>query len=80
MRAQAQRARTQLLQEVVGLMQAAGIDAFIGNTSEELAMANLASLPTVVSCCMHPIGCSPCVSRSHAAVSDGVHARCWRAS
>ena len=29
-------------------MQAAGIDAFIGNTSEELAMANLASLPTVV--------------------------------
>ena len=48
---QAQRARTQLLQEVVGLMQAAGIDAFIGNTSEELAMANLASLPTVVSCC-----------------------------
>ena len=45
---QAQRARTRLLQEVVGLMEAAGIDAFIGNTSEELALANLASLPTVV--------------------------------
>jgi hypothetical protein len=57
---QAQRARTQLLQEVVGLMAAAGVDAFIGNTSEELAMANLASLPTVVrSCCLsaHPATC-----------------------
>lgn len=45
---QAQRARTRLVQEVVDLMDAAGIDAFIGNTSEELAMANLVSMPTVV--------------------------------
>ena len=29
-------------------MAAAGIDAFVGNTSEELAMANLISMPTVV--------------------------------
>jgi hypothetical protein len=47
--AQAQRARSMLVKEVIGLMDAAGIDAFIGNTSEELAMANLVSLPTVVS-------------------------------
>lgn len=46
---QAQRARTMLVKEVMDLMQAAGIDAFIGNTSEELALANLASLPTLVS-------------------------------
>ncbi|CAL5229954.1 g13383 [Coccomyxa viridis] len=52
---QAQRARTALLQEVVGLMAEAGIDAFIGNTSEELAMANLASLPTIAV----PLGTQP---------------------
>ncbi|CAK0784217.1 hypothetical protein CVIRNUC_007421 [Coccomyxa viridis] len=52
---QAQRARTRLLQEVVGLMSKAGIDAFIGNTSEELAMANLASLPTIAV----PLGTQP---------------------
>ena len=52
---QAQRARTALLQEVVGLMAAAGVDAFIGNTSEELAMANLASLPTMAV----PLGTQP---------------------
>ncbi|BDA44986.1 Glutamyl-tRNA(Gln) amidotransferase subunit A [Coccomyxa sp. Obi] len=44
---QAQRARTMLVKEVLDIMQAAGIDAFIGNTSEELAMANLVSLPTM---------------------------------
>lgn len=44
---QAQRARGILAREVVGAMQAAGLDAFIGNASEQLAMANLASLPTV---------------------------------
>ena len=52
---QAQRARIALLQEVVGLMSAARIDAFIGNTSEELAMANLASLPTLAV----PLGTQP---------------------
>lgn len=52
---QAQRARTALLQEIVGLMSTAGIDAFIGNTSEELAMANLASLPTMAV----PLGTQP---------------------
>ena len=36
-------------------MAAAGIDAFIGNTSEELAMANLASLPTMAV----PLGIQP---------------------
>ncbi|EIE21164.1 amidase signature enzyme [Coccomyxa subellipsoidea C-169] len=44
---QAQRARTMLVKEVVDLMQAAGIDAFIGNASEELALANLVSMPTL---------------------------------
>ncbi len=38
-----------LVKEVVDLMQAAGIDAFIGNASEELALANLVSMPTLVS-------------------------------
>ena len=52
---QAQRARTALLQEIVNLMSTAGIDAFIGNTSEELAMANLASLPTMAV----PLGTQP---------------------
>ena len=36
-------------------MAAAGVDAFIGNTSEELAMANLASLPTMAV----PLGTQP---------------------
>lgn len=43
-----------LVKEVLDIMQAAGIDAFIGNTSEELAMANLVSLPTMV-WLVHPI-------------------------
>lgn len=47
------------MKEVLDLMQAAGIDAFIGNTSEELAMANLVSLPTMV-CLVHSI----CLQRS----------------
>lgn len=61
MRLQAQRARTALLQEVVGLMLAAGIDAFIGNTSEELAMANLASLPTMAV----PLGTQPLLNAAN---------------
>ena len=42
-----------LVKEVLDIMQAAGIDAFIGNTSEELAMANLVSLPTMVCLVQH---------------------------
>lgn len=41
------------MKEVIDLMQAAGIDAFIGNTSEELAMANLVSMPTLVGPALH---------------------------
>ena len=46
-------------------MAAAGIDAFVGNTSEELAMANLISMPTVVRL--------PCSSPSDSAVQDSHH-------
>jgi len=45
--AQAQRARGVLAREVVGAMEAARVDAFVGNASEQLAMANLAGLPTM---------------------------------
>ncbi len=47
MDAQAQRARGVLAREVVGAMEAARVDAFVGNASEQLAMANLAGLPTM---------------------------------
>lgn len=44
---QAQRARSVLAVQVLGSMKAAGIDAFVANTTTELAMSNLVGLPTV---------------------------------
>lgn len=44
---QAQRARTKLTQQVLHQMEVLGLDAFIGNTTQELAMANLVGLPTL---------------------------------
>lgn len=47
-------------------MSKAGIDAFIGNTSEELAMANLASLPTIaVPLGIQPLKDAPNSTRRH---------------
>lgn len=61
---QAQRARGVLAREVVGAMQAAGLDAFVGNASEQLAMANLASLPTVaVPVTLEPLPDAPASAR-----------------
>ena len=61
---QAQRARGVLAREVVGAMQAAGLDAFVGNASEQLAMANLASLPTVaVPVALAPLPDAPASAR-----------------
>lgn len=44
---QAQRARSTLAVQVLGSMRAAGIDAFLANTTTELAMCNLVGIPTV---------------------------------
>lgn len=64
--AQAQRARGVLAREVAGAMAAAGLDAFIGNASEQLAMANLASLPTVaVPVGLQPLASAPGSARRH---------------
>ena len=52
---QAQRARSQLVMQVLRLMQAAGIDAFIANSTTDLAMSNLVGLPTL----SVPIGYAP---------------------
>ena len=52
---QAQRARSTLAVQVLASMQAAGIDAFIANSTTELAMCNLVGIPTV----SVPIGFSP---------------------
>ena len=47
-------------------MAAAGLDAFIGNASEQLAMANLASLPTVaVPVGLQPLPSAPGSARRH---------------
>ncbi|KAK9825906.1 hypothetical protein WJX81_004298 [Elliptochloris bilobata] len=63
---QAQRARGVLAREVTGAMAAAGLDAFIGNASEQLAMANLASLPTVaVPVGLEPLADAPGSARRH---------------
>lgn len=47
--------RSSLAIQVLGLMKAAGIDAFIANTTTELAMCNLVGIPTV----SLPIGYEP---------------------
>ena len=52
---QAQRARSTLAVQVLASMQAAGIDAFIANSTTELAMCNLVGIPTV----SVPTGFSP---------------------
>ena len=44
---QAQRIRSLLAVEVMGSMRDAGIDAFIANSTTELAMCNLVGIPTV---------------------------------
>lgn len=44
---QAQRARSLLAIQVMGSMRAAGVDAFIANSTTELAMCNLVGIPTV---------------------------------
>lgn len=44
---QAQRVRSLLAVQVMGSMRAAGIDAFIANSTTELAMSNLVGIPTV---------------------------------
>jgi hypothetical protein len=64
--AQAQRARGVLAREVVSAMEAARVDAFVGNASEQLAMANLAGLPTMAApvalAVRAPLGCCTSVA------------------